>query len=123
MKDKIDDSFEITRLEEDFRMVFLHRRPQTEADAREMQMQLKQLVAQLEQRGCVLPNFNREPVFQSIDGDPFPVHSMEDAIQQAYRPVYDKLSRKLVEQGQKDWLDTLERARRYDSKHFTKQKN
>lgn len=109
-------------LEETFRCVFFSSRPQTEADALEMQMQLKQLVEQLLQHGCVLPNFNQEPDFQSIADDPCPVHTMKQAIQQAYKPVYDVLSAKMVQQGQKDWHDTMELARRYDQAQLAKQK-
>lgn len=110
-------------LEYNFRSVFFSSRPQTEADALEMHMQLKQLVEQLEQHGCVLPNFDREPDFQTIVDDPFPVHTMKQAIQQAYKPVYDALLAKMVEQGQKDWQDTVALARRYDQVRLAEQKD
>ncbi|AGH72573.1 hypothetical protein ACOGYG_002570 [Edwardsiella piscicida] len=123
MKDKIDDSVEVIRLEEDFRNVFFMSRPQTEADALEMQMKLKQLVDQLEQHGCTLPDFNQDPDLQIIVDDPFPVHTMEKAIKQAYQPVYAALSAKMIAQGQKDWCDAIELARRYDHEQLAKQKS
>ncbi|MGN5111411.1 hypothetical protein [Aeromonas jandaei] len=109
-------------LEDTFRSVFFSSRPQTKADALAMHMQLKQLVEQLVQHGCELPSFNLEPNFQSIADDPCPVHTMKHAIQQAYKPVYDALSAKMVQQGQKEFHNTIELARRYERAQLAKQK-
>ncbi|MGN5136840.1 hypothetical protein ACTG15_00950 [Aeromonas sp. 164P] len=109
-------------LEDTFRHVFFKSKPKTEADALAMQMQLKQLVSQLEQHGCVLPSFNQEPDFQTIVGDPWPWDTMQRAIQQAYKPVYDALVAKMIQRDQKDLHDTIELARRYEQAQLAKQK-
>ncbi|MFL9625564.1 hypothetical protein [Aeromonas jandaei] len=47
---------------------------------------------------------------------------MKQAIQQAYKPVYDALSAKMVQQGQKEFHNTIEVARRYEQAQLAKQK-